>query len=124
MSLLPHVHINATCMNPLPADARKLQYIAFCIVFIAILNCHLHVTCMFDYPLRGLTYGKSTSLQVLCPHCLHPTGGQPGECCGCSSEPSMCAGSTECEVTFSAKQRQRCVWVKIDNDDSPTDDKR
>ena len=35
----------------------------------------------------------------------------------------MCAGGTECEVTFSAKQRQRCVWVKIDNDNSTTDDR-
>ena len=36
---------------PVSCDTFRIVY---CFI---IVNCHLHVTCMFDYPLRGLTYG-------------------------------------------------------------------
>ena len=50
-------------------------------------------------------------------------GGQVGECCGCTSVPSMCGGNTQCELTFPANHAERCVWVKIDNDDNPSENK-
>jgi hypothetical protein len=35
----------------------------------------------------------------------------------------MCGGNTQCELTFPANHAERCVWVKIDNDDNPSENK-
>ena len=49
-------------------------------------------------------------------------GGPVGECLGCTSVPGMCGGNTQCRLTFPTNHSERCVWLKIDNDDSPSED--
>ena len=50
--------------------------------------------------------------------------GSAGRCCNCDETPVVCGGTTQCQVTFAAGEGTKCVWVKVDGDDIPTDDRK
>ena len=50
--------------------------------------------------------------------------GSAGMCCNCDETPVVCGGTTQCRVTFAAGEDTKCVWVKVDGDDIPTDDRK
>ena len=50
--------------------------------------------------------------------------GSAGRCCNCDETPVVCGGTTQCQVTFAAGEDTKCVWVKVDGDDIPTDDRK
>ena len=63
--------------------------------------------------------GYFISVTLFCSHSeWFSLGGPTGQCCGCKRPPIMCAGESECEVTFTAGEEEVCVWVKVDRDDS------
>ena len=36
----------------------------------------------------------------------------------CDDDPIVCGGTTECQVTLEANVASKCVWVKVDADDT------